>query len=251
MVKMGDQIPSPKKISMNKSLKHWLNTTAVVFLGSAYSHAALADVFQANAGLSTGHFIDGYNVTDEKPIVFLGGDWSFDNGAFTGAECYQSSSDEGESLSRGCHFFAGFFAKINETQALTFELRRKEYLVQGDMFWRYFEGAIDWHFNKNVNFSLTATNNWVDQGFATVSVGADYSKPLTDNFTAYALVDVMKFESAADIGYTEHYELGVKYQKERWSAGLSAIFADTELRDLLGFDASQNQVRLTVSYRLY
>jgi len=61
----------------------------------------------------------------------------------------------------------------------------------------------------------------------------------------------MKFESAADIGYTEHYEFGVKYQKDKWSAGLSAIFADSALGDLLWFESSQNQLRLTVSYRLY
>jgi len=116
------------KLLMKKSLKCWLHITLVVFLSAAYSQVVLADVFQVNGGLSSGHFIDGFNVTDEQPIAFLGADWSLDNGAFAGTECYQSTSEEGESLSRGCHFFAGYFAKINDTQALTFELRRKEYL---------------------------------------------------------------------------------------------------------------------------
>ena len=220
-------------------------------IAMTHTHLAYADVFQVNAGLSTGHFIEGINVTDRHPIAFLGADWSFDNGAFTGGECYQSSSDPDGSLSRGCHFFAGYFSQINENQAITFELRHKEYLISDGNFWRYFEGTVDWHFNKNVTLSARVSDDWLDQGYASVAFGADYSRPLSSTLTAYGLVDVMKFESVADVDYTEHYEFGIKYQKERLSIGLSAIFADPSLSEQIWFDVNENQLRLTVSYRLY
>ena len=236
---------------MNTGFKHSLNIAVAVLLSVVLLQVAKADVFQVTGGISSGNFVDGVNVTDSQPVLFLGADWSFDNGAFTGAECYESNSERGESLSRGCHLFAGYFSQINENQAITVELRRKEYLIRTGTFWRYFEGSVDWHVNKRVTLSLGATDNWLDQGYSTVSFGADYSQPLTSGITAYGLVDVMKFESTANIGYTEHYELGVKYQKERWNVGLSAIFSDPLLREQLGFSVSEEQLRLTFSYRLY
>ena len=236
---------------MNKQVKHLCLVGALAALSSLFNQAANADVLQVNGGLSTGYFISGSNVTDKEPILFLNADWSFDNGAFTGAECYQSTADEGESLSRGCNAYLGYFSKINKSQAISVSARYKRYLVEDSLFWSDLEAQISWHINKRVNLALTLNDNWLDQGFSTATLEGDYSRPITKNLTSYFSVGLMQFESSANIGLTEHFEVGVKYQKNRWSAELSALVSDSDVNNLLWFDASQNQVRLTFRYRLY
>ena len=148
---------------MIKPLKIRLDSSLLFIFGLMACASARAEVFQVEAGLSTGHFIDGFNATDGHPIVFLGADVSFDNGAFSGAQCYESSSGEGGALPRGCHFYAGYFTPISDTQALTFELRHKNYLVESDVFWQYFEASVDWNVNENINLGVTVTDDWLDR----------------------------------------------------------------------------------------
>lgn len=235
---------------MKKIPGNWRSFGFLIALCTNYS-VVKADVLHINAGLSTGHFIDGYTVTDQKPIVFVGGDWSFNNGTFSGADCYQSSSDRGESLSRGCHAYLGYFTKINDDQALTLELRHKRYLIRSGFFWTDTEATINWHINRRLTFAVTANDNWLDRGHATLSFKGDYVKPLNNEWSSYVSAGLLQFEGTSNIGGAEHFEFGLKYQKQRWGAEVSAIFSDHELGDLLGFDASQNQLRFTVSYRLY
>jgi len=238
---------------MIKRFKHRSSISLLLALGAGNYSVANADVLHIDAGLSTGRFVDGFIVTDEKPIAFLSADWSFNNGLFTGANCYQSSSERGrgESLSRGCHAYLGYFTQINDTQALTFELRHKRYLVDTGLFWTDNEATINWHINRNLTFSATGNDNWLDRGHATLGLRGDYVKPLNNEWSAYLSAGVMQFEETSEIGTTEHFEFGVKYQRQRWGAELSAIFSDHELGDLIMLDTSQNQLKLTVSYRLY
>jgi len=206
---------------MNKQVKHLRLASSLFALSSLFNQVANADVLQVNGGLSTGYFISGSNVTDKQPLIFLNADWSFDNGAFTGAECYQSSSDEGESLSRGCNAYLGYFSKINELQAISISAHYKRYLVQDSLFWSDLEAKINWHVNKNVNLALTLNDNWLDQGFRTATLQAGYSRPITKNITSYVSAGLMQFESSANIGLTDHFEVGVKYQKKRWNSHIN------------------------------
>jgi len=236
---------------MINQVKHLYLVCSAIVLGSLLSQPANADVLQVNGGLSTGYFISASNVTNKQPIVFLNADWSFDNGAFTGAGCYQSTADEGESLSRGCNAYVGYFSKINDTQAISVSAQYKRYLVQDSLFWSDLEAQIKWHINKNLNLALTLNDNWLDRGFATTTFEIDYSKRVAKDTTSYLSAGLMQFESSADIGLTEHVEFGLRYQKKRWSAELSALISDSDVNDLLWFDSSQSQVRLTFRYRLY
>lgn len=236
---------------MIKPLKIRLDSSLLFIFGLMACASARAEVFQVEAGLSTGHFIDGFNATDGHPIVFLGADVSFDNGAFSGAQCYESSSGEGGALPRGCHFYAGYFTPISDTQALTFELRHKNYLVESDVFWQYFEASVDWNVNENINLGVTVTDDWLDRERSVYTLRGDYIKPLNKLFSAYGSVSVMKFSGSSAVNVAEHFEVGLKYQKDRWSSQLSFLSADTSLINLVGFDVSKNQLRLTVSYRLY
>lgn len=236
---------------MDKPLKHLCLVGPLIALSSVFSQTTHADVLQVNGGLSTGYFISGSNVTDKQPVAVLNVDWSFDNGAFSGAECYQSTSDEEESLSRGCNAYLGYFSKINDTQAISLSAHYKQYRTEGEFFWSDLEAEIGWHVNKNFNLSLTLNENWLDLGSATATFSGDYSKPLTKNLTSYLSVDLMQFESSSPMGLTENFEFGLRYQKKRWSAELSALVSDSDINRALWFNASQNQLRLTFRYRLY
>jgi len=222
-------------------------------LSTCFPAVVWADVLHINGGLSTGHFIDGINVTDEEPLVFLNADWSFDNGVFTGADCYQGTSERGQSLSRGCHAYIGYFTQINDAQALTFELRHKRYLVLTDKLWTDFELSVNWHTSKNFTLSAVVNDNWLDQGHVTISVRGDYAYPINDRWSSYISAGLLRFEGSTDLGSAEHLEFGVKYQRGRWGADLSAVFADEGLEELLWFDSdvNENQLRLTISYQLY
>jgi len=236
---------------MNKPVKHLCLAGSVITASSLFSQVTHADVLQINGGLSTGYFISSSNVTNKQPIAFLSADWSFDNGAFTGAECYESTSNEGESLSHGCNAYLGYFSKINNSQAISISANYNRYLVQGNHFWSDLEAKINWHINKNANLGLTLNDNWLDRGFKTATLEGDYSRPITRNISSYVSVGLMQFESSANIGLTEHFEVGMRYRKNRWSAELSALVSDSDVNNLLWFDASQNQIRLTLRYRLY
>jgi len=208
---------------MKKQVKHLCPALSFIALGSLFNQTAYADVLQINGGVSTGYFISGSNVTDKQPIAFLNADWSFDNGAFSGAECYQSTSDEGESLSRGCNAYLGYFTKINDKQAISVSAHYKRYLVRDSLFWSDLEAKVNWHVNKRLNLGLILNDNWLDFGYRTATLEGDYSRPITKNITAYISGGLMQFESAAGIGLTQHAEIGVKYQRKRWSAELSAL----------------------------
>jgi len=210
-----------------------------------------ADLLRVNVGLSSGRFLDAINVTDDKPIAFIDADWSFDNGAFFGGDCYQGSSERGASLKRGCNAYLGYFSEISDTQAVSFELRHKRYLVNTGFFWTDNEVSLNWHVNKNVTLSTTLNDNWLDHGNATISIKGDYFKPLNERLAAYVSVGVMKFESSANVSTIEHLEAGLKYQKKRWGVDLSAVFVDEAIVDFIDFDTSQNQLKLTFRYQIY
>ena len=212
---------------------------------------AYADLLRVNAGVSSSRFIDAINVTSDEPIAFIDADWSFDNGAFLGGDCYQSPSERGESLKRGCNAYLGFFTEINDTQALSIELRHKRYLVNTGFFWTDNELTLNWHVNKRFTLSTTINDNWLDHGNATISVQGDYFKPLNNRLGAYVSLGAMRFESSANLGTIEHFEAGLKYQKDRWGVDLSAIVVDEAIIDFIGFDTSQNQLKLTLRYQLY
>ena len=236
---------------MTKYLKTKLNMSIFFIINLITYESVRAQVIQVEGGLSTGHFIDGFNATDGHPIVFLGADASFNNGAFGGAECYESSSGEGGALPRGCHFYAGFFQPLNDDQAVSFELRHKNYLVQSDFFWQYFEASVDWSVNKRLNLGVTVTDDWLDSGTTAYTVRGDYAKPLNEFLTAYASASVMKFSGADTVDFAEHFEVGLKYQKNRWTSELSFLSADTGLINWIDLDVNKNQLRLTLSYRFY
>ena len=236
---------------MTHVLKNKFNLRLLVALTLVVCESAHAEVIQIEAGLSTGHFIDGFNATDEHPIVSLGADISFENGAFGGAQCYESSSGEGGALPRGCHFYAGYFTPINDTQALSFELRHKNYLVESDVFWQYFEASVDWSINQQFNLGFTVTDDWLDRETTAYSVRLDYTKPLSKLLNAYVSASVMKFSGVDVVNFAEHFEVGLRYQKNRWAAGLSFISSDNDVLRLPDFDVSRNQLKLEVSYRLY
>ena len=237
---------------MVKFIGYWFSIVLFLMLYLLPNKLVSADVLRINGGISSDGFVDNFNVTNGEPLVFIDADWSFDNGAFLGGDCYQSSAERGrgEALERGCHAYIGYFTPINETQAVSFELRHNRYLVNTGSFWTDYELAGSWHINKGLTFSATFNDNWLDSGHATFSVQGDYSRPLTDKFTSYVSVSLMQFEAAA-IGITEHIQFGVNYQQDRWSVDLSAIFSDAALGNALGFDVNQNQLLLTFTYQLY
>lgn len=224
----------------------------LVGLVSLYCITAKADVLQVNTAITNGHFVRGQNLTDGQPTVSLSADWSMDNGLFTGAECYKSNSARDRSLSTGCEYYLGYFKAFNNGQAITTTIKHNDYSTFKKDSWDYTQASVDWHLNRNATINLTATDDWLGRGFATVALDASLNRKITEKFSAQFSAGVMKIESSAPVDHIELAELSMQYEHERWLARLSTTFTDTDdLQRMTQLDVSQPEISFSIKYRLY
>ena len=233
----------------NLITRYTLAVCLIPFLASV--EPARADVIQVNASLATGHFVRGVDLTNDRPAVFLGVDWSLDNGVFSGAECYRSDLDDQPGLKRGCQFYLGYFLPLNKQQAISLSLRHSDYVSSPFAEWDYTELAVDWHPNRNTTLSVSATDDWLGRGHSMVALNGSIQRAISQRINASLGAGVMQFESSADIDAVGFASIGVSYEQSRWSTSLSATAIDRDIRQLTHFALDQPEINLTLSYRLY
>jgi len=233
-------------------------TTASIVLSltvvtlSSQTSIAQDGVIQVNGALASGHFVRGLDLTDDQPAIFVGLDWTGNNGVFSGAECYRSNSDRERSLNSGCQFYLGYFKALANGQALAVKINHSEYATSKASEWDFTQIQADWHINQQITFSLSATDDWLGRGFSTVAVDAAIRKPLNDRISAHLKVGVMKIESRAPIDFIELAEFGVQYQQQRWLFEVAASFSDREdLRRMTRLEVDSPEINAAVRYRFY
>lgn len=210
-----------------------------------------ADVLQINATVSSRQVERGLNLSDGQAVAALGFDWSAQQGQFAGLQCYQSHADDHESLPRGCQAYLGYFMPLKGAQALTFNLAHNDYARTRANRWNYTTAAIDWHVLRNATLSLGAVDDWLGRGSAVLFLDGSARYALTPEWSVNGRIGLMQFESSAALDSSELLELGLQYDRQRWSANLQASLTDREVQSITPFAAQRAQITLSVSYRLY
>jgi len=219
---------------------------------TAYANPVLADVVQINAAIANGHFVRGQNLTNDQAAIFLGVDWSSDEGAFAGAECYTSNANRPGALPHGCQYYLGYFRPLKNDQALSLSVTHNDYVRTRSPQWDFTQASLDWHLNTNATLNLTATDDWLGRGFATASLNGILHRPISKRLSAKLSAGIMKVGSRAPVDNIELVELGLQYQMNRWTAGVSASFTDRDdLRQITQFEVDQPEVNFSLRFRLY
>lgn len=215
------------------------------------SHSARAATVQLLAGLESSEFLDGANLSDDSPTVFLSADWTFDQGSFAGLDCYVSTADISQALDQGCDFYAGYFKPINESNALSLQLTRHQYSRGFDDSWDFSDLALSWHPSKRSSFTATYSNKWLSRPFDTYALKADTQVLMSERIGLNLSASLMAIESGAPVSSLAFAKVSLSYTRARWAAELGVIYTDKDQRRMLPFDIDQAELLLSLSYRLY
>lgn len=210
-----------------------------------------ADALEVTATLASGHFVRGVDATNDQPVVSLRADYSFNSGYFVAAECYRSTNREKASLPQACQLNAGYFKLLEDNQAVEFSIAYNDYREIAASQWDYAELTGSWHLNRNLTFSLSASDDWFGRGFASMAGDVAYRYHINHKLSARMRAGLLVLENRAPENYFEHIELGLHYAKARWGIGVSAMLVDSDIRRMTHFDLDQPELNINISYQLY
>ncbi len=226
-------------------------TLITAFAFAAWLNAADAATVQSSVHVESARFVDGSNITGDRPAVSLTTDVSFNNGAFIGLECYAADVQKNRGLKSGCDVYAGYFQALKNKQALTLTATRHHYSRGFNREWDYTSLEATWHASKNSSLSIAYANDWFDRPFDTIALKHKsrfkLSNALTLNLTASATV----VENGAPTDLIHFAKLSLEYSTERWTIEPAINVSDSDLTDMFAFDIDQPDISLTISYRLY
>ncbi len=233
-----------------KTLKQLsFSTLAFPILVLAEAHA---NVLEVSAGLETGRFIDGVNLSDNHPGVALAAEWSSDQGIFTSLSCFVSDGSQRNSIQRGCDLGLGMFVALNDEHAFSLELGRHDYSSDVLSGWEYTDASVSWHLGRKHMLTLSATDSLLGQGVAATSLSYQTSTSLNDNWTAKFGVSLSSLEeSAKKVDGLEHLTFGVQHNRGRWATEFKLLVKSSDYRRFVKIDQNEPELALNIRYRLY
>jgi len=228
-------------------------TTGIMLLAvcSALSNSAHAATVQASASIENSKYFGGTNLTDHNITVSLASDWSFDQGLFSGFECYTSNANIRLNLSSGCDIYVGYFTPLNNDQALTLQAKQHKYVHARNSRWDFTELDSIFHLDKRTNLSLSYTDDWLGRGFTAYSIGADTRRAITGKLSGNMSLNLTNFDSSAAISSIAVAKASLEYNIRRWTLSASIIANDRDLERMLPFPVQRPEFGLSVTYRLY
>ena len=206
---------------------------------------------QLVAGVQSAQFLNSVNLTESTPTAFISADWSFDNGSYTGVNCYLSDADSSQAVANGCDLYLGYFKEINKTNAISIQLTRHQYSRAINTDWDFTDFSLSWHPSKTSILSLTFTENWLDRPYDTFSIQAEKLIPLGSGFGLNLSASFMEFESNAPVSNLTAAKAAFTFNHQRWITELAFIYTDDDQSNILPFDINQPDVLLSIGYRLY
>lgn len=211
-----------------------------------------ANVLELTAGLETGRFIDGVNLSDNYPGAALAAEWSTAKGVFTSLSCFISEADQRNSIQRGCDLGLGMFVPLNENHALTFALGRHDYSSDVLSGWEYTDASISWHMSRKHLLKFSATDSLLGQNVAATSFSYQGSTSLNDRWSAnFGLSLSALEESAKDVDSLKHLTIGVQHNRGRWTTELKFLIKSSDYRRFVKIDQSEPELALNIRYRIY
>lgn len=215
------------------------------------SQLVSAATLQSSVHFESARFVDGSNITADTPAYSLSADLSFDNGVFSGLDCYVSDVNPNQGLKSGCDAYAGYFHALKNRQALSFTAIRHIYAEGFNREWDYTSLDATWHLNKKSSFSIAYANDWFDRPFDTLALKHKSRFSLSDSLSLNVAASLTAIESGAPADLISFAKVSLEYSRDRWTIEPAINLSDGELSDMFAFDVDQPDLSLTVSYRLY
>ena len=220
---------------------------AIVFSWGLASAATL----QLSAGVQSSEFLGGVNLADDTPGVTFNVDWAFDQGGFTGADCYASNVSSDLGLARGCGLYVGYFNAFDDNNALSLQLTRHEYSRAFNRSWDFTEFSTSWHLSKKSSLSASYAEKWLGTPYDSVNLRADTQISLTESLGLNLSANVTELESGAPVDNLISAEITLIYLSGRWTTELGLVYTDRDQQQMFPFDIDEPDALLSVSYRLY
>lgn len=234
-----------KKLSFKQSSSLILAGTLLVNI-SPLNAATL----QANAGIHSSFFYEGINLTDDLAAASFSSELSFDQGTFTGIDCYAAETGR-DILKRGCSYYLGYFQTLNNNQAFSFLATNNDYTQALNQDWDFVEFSANWHINRSTNLSVNYSDDWFNRGYDSFALKGDFSQSLSDNFSASLALSFTSLGEPSQVDNFTFAKASLNYNRQRWSANLSISRPDKELTQIIPFDVDQSEISLTITYRLH
>lgn len=224
-------------------------TTLIIGLFSNISVNAAS--LQANLGVKSSHFLDGVNLTDDSPAVSLDADWSFDNGGYTGVDCYASTVDIDMGLDFGCDYYVGYFRPLNNISAFSAQITHHDYSRGLGSTWDFTDIAANWHINKKTVLTAIYSEDWLDRSFDTFGIKGATQVVLSDKLNFNLSASLTSLQNPSQVDTLVSGKTSLSYSHQRWTTEAGFIFSDTDQQQVLPFDVDEIELFLTISYRLY
>ena len=212
---------------------------------------ARADVTELVGGLDTGHFIEGVNLTGNQLSASLAGEWSANSGAFATLSCFISENENRLAIQRGCDASLGWFAPVNESNAVTLEVSQHDYSSPVLSGWEYTDASVSWHLGKRYMVKLKASDSLLGQGFSAVTTSFHLSQPLNDKWRVKFEGGLTSLQNAAPVDSLEYGLLSAEYGSGRWATELKVMFSSSDYRRFVKLDLDQPEISLNFRYRMY
>lgn len=212
---------------------------------------SVAATVQTTASIENSRFLGGTNLSDDSIAVSLAADITFNNGGFTGADCYSSSAENNRSLRSGCEIYAGYFKPLSDTKAVSAQLTHHSYSRGLGNRWNFTDLSMSLNTSKATRFTAVFAKNWLNRPFDTLSMQADHIVTLSEFWRLNLSATLMAIESSAPISSLSFARATVSYSRARWSAETGIGYTDKDQRQVLPFDVDESELILNLSYRFY
>jgi len=243
------------KASLNAANHRLINRSflpMILVLAYCPSSSSSAQTVNVTASVQTSNYLEGTNLTDNNLGVSLAADWSFDQGVFSGLNCYTSTAETSVNLASGCDLYAGYFKAFGKAdQAFSVAATRHLYVSARGQEWDFTELEANWHLNKTASVSAYYTDDWLRRGYQSYALRGDISREISPRFRANLSLIARFFESAAPIDNLNYAKASIEYSHRRWSFEGSIISADNDLQNILPFDIDDPEIGFSISYQLY
>lgn len=234
---------------MGSAKKNLYSSFVLLLLSTGQVHA---DIFQATASVSSGHYLREIELADDGPVLSVNFDWSSDNGLFLGSECHQGDAVRFEGFSRGCVSYLGYFRPLNTNSAISFEAKRYDYSRDDLVDWDTNEVSASWHFRNNLLVSISYSDEWLAWRTSTTGLDIAYTYPLSERLSVVANGGILRTNNPiAKFDTLRSGAVGFRFQHHRWSMLLKASLIDIDSGASLPFEFDESELSWSVSYQLY
>ncbi len=234
-------------LNLSSLVKQIVIFLALIWHGCIYASSTV-EVF---GEFGVGKFIDGVNLTGNKPYSSAMAEWSADKGQFAAVGCFLRGNNQEVAVQRGCDLQIGWFVPINEQRALTFSVSRHDYSSPKLSGWQYTDAQIRLHLGKSYSVGLRGSDSLLGRGYSSTTAFFETSRALTNRLSLNLEAAHTKLESNPRANNLSYALLGLDFHFERLSVGAKLLLADSNYQRFVKLEFEQPAFGVNLRYRFY